>query len=150
VVCWGSESGFPVPSSVNGEAGSASSIAAGARHSCALQKGTGAVICWGTDRKGSTMPPASVDGTQGSAIAIAAGADYSCAIQAGTRAVVCWGEGEFGEAMPPPAVDGTLGTATAIAAGWDHTLAIAAPEPAAPLLAAASLGALLALARRTR
>ena len=59
--------------------GSASAIAAGFQHSCAIQAGTGAVVCWGADSFGQASAPASVDGTMGSATAIAAGGDSSLA-----------------------------------------------------------------------
>jgi Regulator of chromosome condensation (RCC1) repeat/PEP-CTERM motif len=126
----------------------ASAVAAGDRHSCAIQAGSGAVACWGTDYYGETNPPPSVDGTTGTATAIAAGVDHSCAIQAGSGKVVCWGFNYDGEATPPPSVDGTTGTAFDISAGYGHTLAIAAPEPDALVLGLASLGALALLARR--
>src|SRR5215510_11791029 len=45
----------------------ASAIAAGYRHSCAIQAGTGAVVCWGGDPFGTPPPPPSVDGTAGTA-----------------------------------------------------------------------------------
>ena len=64
----------------------------GRGHSCAIQAGTGAVVCWGDNCSGQATPPASVNGTAGTASAIAAGAVHSCAIQAGTGAVVCWGD----------------------------------------------------------
>jgi hypothetical protein len=75
---------------VDGTTGIASAIAAGSGFSCAIQAGTGAVVCWG-DYNGEQTPPSSVDGTNGTAVAIAAGRANVCAIQAGTGAVVCWG-----------------------------------------------------------
>ena len=102
--------------------------------------GAGPVVGWGADR------PLGTD----AASAIAAGHSHSCAIQAGSGAVVCWGSNFDGQASPPASVNGTSGTASAIAAGSYYTLAIAAPEPAAALLSAASLGSLLALARWQR
>ena len=98
-------------------------------HSCAIQAGTGAVVCWGDNYYGQATPPPSVNGTAGTASAIAAGGGHSCAIQAGTGAVVCWGGNYFGQATPPPSVDGTAGTASAIAAG-DATAARSRPAPA--------------------
>ena len=130
-VVWAGLMGGPVvlpaaipPASVDGTMGSASAIAAGSDHSCAIQSGTGAVVCWGSDSFGQASPPASVDGTTGSAIAIAAGSFHSCAIQSGTGAVVCWGSDSFGQASPPASVDGTTGSAIAIAAGSFHSCAI--------------------------
>jgi alpha-tubulin suppressor-like RCC1 family protein len=37
---------------VDGTAGTASAIAAGLYHSCAIQAGTGAVVCWGLNSYG--------------------------------------------------------------------------------------------------
>jgi hypothetical protein len=108
---------------VDGTFGTATTIAAGNHHSCAIQAGSGAVVCWGRNSSWQARPPASVDGTSGTATAIAAGYYHSCAIQAGSGAVVCWGGGV---SAPPPSVDGTAGTATAIAAGAAHSCAIQA------------------------
>src|SRR5215510_13673812 len=95
----------------------AAAIAAGYEHSCAIQAGTGAVVCWGANDIVVMTPPPSVDGTAGTASAIAAGERHSCAIQAGSGVVVCWGADSSGQATPPPSVDGTAGTASTIAAG---------------------------------
>jgi len=156
VVGWGnSQFGQTAPpAAVTGTAGTATAISAGGFHSCAIQAGTGNVVCWGAHHflyeHGQATPPASVNGAAGTATAIAAGSQHSCAIQAGTGKVVCWGLNNYGQATPPASVDGTIGRAIAIAAGWAHTLAIATPEPSAALLSAASLGSLLALARWRR
>jgi len=158
VVCWGSnydvsniyQGQATPPAAVDGKLGTASAITAGGYHSCAIQAGTGHVVCWGNNSGGQATPPPSVDGTAGTATAIAAGYSHSCAVQEGTAKVVCWGYNDEGQTTPPASVDGTAGTATAISAGGLHTLAIAAPEPATALLSAASLGSLLALARRRR
>src|SRR5262245_46006 len=135
VVCWGDDyyGQATPPPSVDGTAGTASAIAAGGGefclfscadigHSCAIQAGTGAVVCWGVF-SAQEPPPPSVNGTAGTASAIAAGLLDSCAIQAGTGAVVCWGPSG---SLPPPSVDGTAGTASAIAAGLLHSCAIQA------------------------
>src|SRR5262249_61051376 len=96
---------------MNGTTGSATAVAAGNHHSCAIQGGTGAVICWGNNSFGEATPPSSVNGTNGSASAITAAAQVSrsCAIQAGTAAVVCWGYHTSGEGARPPPADGTPG-----------------------------------------
>src|SRR5262245_60449778 len=121
VVGWGL--GAPPPKSPI----TATAIAAGSNHSCAIQAGTGAVVCWRYNDFGQgATPPASVDGTAGTASAIAAGGAHSCAIQAGSGRVVCWGDNGGGQATPPPSVDGTAGTASAIAAGYSHSCAIQA------------------------
>ena len=76
----------------------ATAIATGYSHSCAIQSGSGRVVCWGDDITDQATPPASVDGTAGTmATGIAAGRYHSCAIQAGTAKVVCWGWNNFGQ-----------------------------------------------------
>jgi len=87
VVCWGWDAFGQAspPASVDGTTGSASAVSAGGEHTCAIQSGTGAVVCWGSGPKdpdffGQASPPASVDGTTGSASAIAAAAHFSLAI----------------------------------------------------------------------
>jgi hypothetical protein len=57
VVGWGA--GAPPPMI------GASAIAVGSFHSCAVQAGTGAVVCWGENFFGEATPPASVNGTAG-------------------------------------------------------------------------------------
>jgi hypothetical protein len=107
-------------------------IALGYDFGCAIQAGTGVVVCWGRPflDYGQAKPPASVDGRTGTASAIAAGLAHTCAIQSGSSAVVCWGYNSDGRATPPPSVDGTNGTASAIAAGLAHTCAIQAASSA--------------------
>ena len=136
VVCWGSNydegaggtrytGQATPPTSVNGILGTASAIAAGVTHSCAIQSGTAAVVCWGSYPERPVAPPPSVNGTSGTASAIAAGSMQSCAVQSGTGAVVCWGGYNiYGESTPPASVNGTSGTASAIAAGEYHGCAI--------------------------
>jgi hypothetical protein len=149
IVAWGNNySGqMTLPASWGG---SATAIAAGVTHSCAIQAGTRAVVCWGHDYWGESTPPPSVNGSSGAATDIAAGAAHSCAIRAGSRAVVCWGSDLNGRATPPPSVNGVAGTASAISAGSGHTLAIYAPEPGSRLLGVSAGAALLARARRRR
>jgi hypothetical protein len=137
---WGRQLRIPAAVGVRG----ATAIATGEYASCAIQAGSGVVVCWGDDTFGQATPSASVDGTAGTAAAITAGGYYACAIQAGTGAVVCWGDPSNGQTTPPASVDGSLGAATAIAAGDDFTLAIV-PEPAGGALDWAALGILLAL-----
>jgi hypothetical protein len=48
---------------------------------CAIQAGTGNVVCWGDDRYGQKTPPNAVNGVSGIATDIAAGQYHSCAIQ---------------------------------------------------------------------
>jgi alpha-tubulin suppressor-like RCC1 family protein len=82
---------------------SASAIAAGENHACAVLA-SGGVKCWGSDaygQLGNGFPlldsnfPVSVSGLTG-VIAIAAGFLHNCAVSAGNP-VVCWGRNEYGE-----------------------------------------------------
>jgi hypothetical protein len=121
------------PDAVNGVSGTATDIAAGGEHSepggehsCAIQAGTGEVVCWGRDNLGQATPPDTVNGVSGTATDITAGGIHSCAIQAGTANAVCWGADRFGQATPPDAVTGVSGSATGIAAGGFHSCAIQA------------------------
>src|SRR5262245_63778607 len=66
VVGWGLGAPPPMISALAIDMGSA-------EHSCAIQAGTGAVICWGDNSFGQAMPPPSVNGTSGTAAAIAVG-----------------------------------------------------------------------------
>ncbi len=87
---------------VHGEPLTASSIALGARHACAITIG-GEVICWGANGSGqlgnsqiSTWGIAvGVPGIK-SAKAISAGEDFSCAVLADGH-VTCWGSNNKGE-----------------------------------------------------
>ena len=128
VVGWGNDlDGQATPPVwVNGAVGTATAIAAGGSHSCAIRAVTGNVVCWGRNDIGQATPPPPVNGGAGTATAISAGDSHTCAIQAGTGKVVCWGNDVAGGATPPPSVDGTAGTATAIAAGGAHSCAIRA------------------------
>jgi hypothetical protein len=114
------------PSEVNGVGGTATAIDSGGNFSCAIQAGTGKVVCWGLNHNGQATPPEAVNGVSGTATHIATGGYVSCAIQAGTGNVVCWGSDVFGEATPPDAVNGTLGTAIEVTAGLDHACSIQA------------------------
>jgi hypothetical protein len=128
VVGWGWDfySQATAPNAVNGVSGTATDIAAGRLHGCAIQAGRGKVVCWGGDEYGQATPPKAVDGSWGTATDIAAGLVHSCAIQADTGNVICWGENYYGQATPPDAVNGVSGTASEIAAGTDHSCAIQA------------------------
>jgi CSLREA domain-containing protein len=124
VVGWGLDNDGQAtpPNAVNGVSGTATHIAAGGRDSCAIQAGTGNVVCWGY----TVPPPDAVNGVLGTATDIAVADKHSCAIQAGTGNVVCWGWGLYGEEVAPDAVNGMLGTATDIAVGGASSCAIQA------------------------
>ena len=55
----------------------ATEIAVGSSAGCAIQAGTGVVVCWGDDSWGEATPPASVNGTAETAKAIAAARSHS-------------------------------------------------------------------------
>ncbi|MFT3771894.1 MAG: hypothetical protein QM820_41325 [Minicystis sp.] len=92
----------------------ASAIAVGAAHSCAIVGG-GAVACWGdgahgqlgdgASGKGHTRAtPSVVPGLSG-VTALRAGGDTTCAVVEG-GAVRCWGDGTFGQLGDGVAADG--------------------------------------------
>jgi hypothetical protein len=86
VVGWGSDDNGQAtpPDAVNGVSGTATAIAAGHEHSCAIQAASGNVVCWGDDWAGQAMPPDAVNGVSGTATDITVSWQHSCAIQAGT------------------------------------------------------------------
>jgi alpha-tubulin suppressor-like RCC1 family protein len=118
------------------------SIAAGARHSCAIRD-DGTAWCWGRNEFGQLgdgtlfdrSRPTRVEGIE-DAIAVTAGTDYSCAIVGGTaRTAVCWGRNEVGQlgaragnfqAVPALVMDGDLELSgiTQLVAGGAHTCAL--------------------------
>ncbi len=98
-------------------------------HSCAIDRDTHRVMCWGHSVLGQSTPPPSVDGTTGTAFAVSVGEVFSCAlsIAAGSPlgSVVCWGDNSYGQRVPPPTVSG-LGGATAISLGEKFACSIRA------------------------
>jgi hypothetical protein len=70
------------PAAVNGVSGTATDIAGGWQHSCAIQAGTDNVVCWGYDYSGQATPPDAVNGASGTATHIATGNAYTLAIVA--------------------------------------------------------------------
>jgi alpha-tubulin suppressor-like RCC1 family protein len=156
VVCWGNggfgqlgngddaplAGGFSsTPVSVIGVT-SATSVAAGANHTCALLA-SGSIQCWGSSLygergDGATRAPGSATPTAvagiSDAIAITAGGTHACAVLK-SGAVKCWGANSVGElgighvsiASPTPAdVVGLTESAVSVAAGGDHTCAVGA------------------------
>ncbi len=116
----------------------ATAIAAGGSHSCALLTG-GTVQCWGDNSNGQlgnsstggfSNSPVPVTGIS-TATAIAAGGSHSCALLTGGT-VQCWGDNSNGQlgnsstggfSNSPVPVTG-ISTATAIATGDAHTCAL--------------------------
>jgi alpha-tubulin suppressor-like RCC1 family protein len=148
VQCWGRNDdgqlgdGTTTPRSlavtVAGIAGGATAVAAGQRHSCAIRRSDGQVLCWGADDTGqlgdgggddqpSPIPVAGVTG----AVSLAAGDDFSCAGR-NDGTVVCWGDDSLGQLgddgaaattrLPSPAT-GLTGVA-ALSAFWEHACAL--------------------------
>ena len=66
-------------------AGIGIAVSSGGRHSCALHKTAGSILCWGDNEHGQASPP-----TTGTYTAIASGETHSCAIRS-DGIVVCWG-----------------------------------------------------------
>ncbi|MFM8529325.1 MAG: RCC1 domain-containing protein, partial [Ilumatobacteraceae bacterium] len=113
VWCWGSNtsgqlgdgsttrSGVPVSVNLGGR--SATALALGLRHSCALLD-NGSVRCWGSNQFGQvssssdqqfTSPAAAIDlGTGRTAVAVAAGDHFACAIL-DDGITKCWGANHF-------------------------------------------------------
>jgi alpha-tubulin suppressor-like RCC1 family protein len=113
-------------------------IAAGARHSCAIDQ-EGAVWCWGDNSDlalgsagGSTATPRQVSGLPGAAAELAAGDRHTCAVVEPDREVVCWGAndrgqlgtGATGAAALPGAKLVDSGAARGLSAGGGHSCAV--------------------------
>jgi alpha-tubulin suppressor-like RCC1 family protein len=84
---------------------SATQIAVGNDHSCAIQKGQ--LLCWGSNVYGqlglevsicSNETPKVVPGFDSEVTAVAAGEHHTCAIKSGV--LWCWGRSDFGQVAP--------------------------------------------------
>ncbi|MDQ3889199.1 MAG: RCC1 repeat-containing protein, partial [Actinomycetota bacterium] len=121
----------PVPAS-------ATAIAAGHYHTCALT-GAGGVKCWGSNYAGQlgdgsnedSSVPVAVSGLASGVAAIAAGGFHTCALT-DAGGVKCWGWNGIGvlgdastrDSTVPVAVSGLASGVVAIAAGRFHTCAL--------------------------
>ena len=92
----------------------ATAIASGGFHSCAIRADQ-AIDCWGYNTYGQTDAP------PGRFTAIAAGNSHTCAIRA-DQAIDCWGYRGSGQ------TDAPAGQFTAVTAGNSHTCAIRADQ----------------------
>lgn len=109
------------PQPVRGLGGTASAVAAGYSHACAVVRGE--VRCWGYNQYGALgdgtredrTTPVSVRGLDGPARAIAGGGRHTCATLEG-GAVRCWGSNEYGALGDGSNVDRTT-PRTAVALG---------------------------------
>jgi alpha-tubulin suppressor-like RCC1 family protein len=151
VKCWGTNfsgqlgdgtnvsHGLPVD--VKGLSRDATTIAAGAEHTCAVVAGS--VKCWGANLSGqlgdganaNRNVPVAVSGLALPVVYVAAGGSHTCALS--TRgSVKCWGAnfaGQLGDGTTvnrslPVDVAGLPSGVTALAAGAEHTCALVAGE----------------------
>jgi GH25 family lysozyme M1 (1,4-beta-N-acetylmuramidase)/alpha-tubulin suppressor-like RCC1 family protein len=113
VLCWGDGSEGQLgdglmtdsaqPRMVEGLPAPATSVVAGAYHTCALLR-DGRVACWGNNRFGQLgdgtrtrrANPVLVRGLSGPAVRVASGDSFACALL-GIGTVQCWGSNELGE-----------------------------------------------------
>jgi alpha-tubulin suppressor-like RCC1 family protein/uncharacterized surface anchored protein len=118
----------------------ATKVAAGGYHTCALSSG-GGVLCWGKGGEGQLgngeatdrSTPTPVSGLGNGAVAITVGETHSCALTA-TGGVVCWGTNGFGQLgdgtqvtrFTPMEVSGLTSGVAAVTAGFVHTCALTA------------------------
>jgi alpha-tubulin suppressor-like RCC1 family protein len=124
------------PTASSAQAETATAIAPGYNHTCALFN-SGKVKCWGLNDKGqlgdgsrtNRTTPTEVEGLTG-VTAIAAGGSHTCAVSSG--GVKCWGEnlsGQLGDgthtdSATPVDVAGLSNGVAAIAVGGGHTCAL--------------------------
>jgi len=117
---------------------SATVIAAGAYHTCALTQ-AGGVLCWGQNQFGQlgdgaltdSNRPVDVSGLSGGVAQISAGYAHTCAMTV-EGVVKCWGQNQSGQLgdgttsdrSTPVDVQGLPGRIIQVAAGWEYTCAL--------------------------
>ena len=115
-------------------------LAAGARHTCAVNA-SGGVVCWGSNDAGqlgdgtttNCNAPVPVVGLESGAAALAAGGWHTCALT-DAGGVLCWGgngRGQLGDGttewrLTPVSVSGLESGVIALTAGVEHTCALTA------------------------
>jgi alpha-tubulin suppressor-like RCC1 family protein len=114
--------------------GEARSVAAGARHTCALLS-SGGVVCWGDNARGQLGDSSTSDFSPRAvgidkARAVVTGSSHSCALLETDDEVFCWGANDLSQTghngTAPAGVEkgkGTLKDVAILAAGGDHTCA---------------------------
>lgn len=148
VKCWGSNQSGQLgngtwtdsssPVAVANLGGDIIAVAAGGRHSCALDA-QGSLQCWGANDQGqlgdgasgAKPTPVNVNGMGHGILAIVAGDQFSCALNV-QGGVLCWGGNEQGQlgngkstgSLEPVAVYGLETGISAIAAGGAHACAL--------------------------
>ncbi len=129
----------PTPQPVAVLANTATAIATGVTHSCALTR-TGGVQCWGRNNRlqlgdgtgTGRLSPVAVNGLSSGVVGISTKGEFTCALTA-VGGVKCWGfnfSGQLGvgdtiNRATPVDVTGLSGI-TAISAGIDHACAVTA------------------------
>ena len=83
----------------------ATAIAVGGAHSCAIQAGTSAVVCWGDDTDGQASPPTNAF------VQVTAGVDFTCGRKV-NGAVLCWGDNASGQTGAPTFAFSTVSSGT--------------------------------------
>jgi alpha-tubulin suppressor-like RCC1 family protein len=148
VKCWGNNNigqlgdGTTIarytPVEVSGLNSGVIALAAGARHTCALDK-DGGVKCWGKNNYGQLgdgttndrYMPVEVIGLSSGVTALATGVDYTCALTS-EGGIKCWGWNGYGQLgdgttddhYTPVDVSGLTSGVIGLTTGWIHTCAL--------------------------